>query len=95
MNTDKVNVFGTEYKVNILEHPDEELFYAHADGRTDYDEKVITVWNTKDMERTFTHELIHAHLYESGLTAKAFDEDTVEYLTTMFERIRKIIREKE
>lgn len=86
-----VNILGTEYKINIIERPDEDLFYAHADGRTNFDEKVITVWdNKKETERTIIHELIHAYLYESGLTIKTFDEDTVEYLTTMFINLEKI-----
>lgn len=96
MKIDKANVFGEEYKIEIVEHPDEEMFYSHTDGRTNFDEKIITVWdNKKETERTFVHELIHAHLYESGLTAKTFDEDIVEYLTTMFMRIKKIMGETE
>ena len=94
MKIDKANVFGEEYKIEIAEHPDEDLFYSHADGRTNFDEKKIVVWdNKKETERVLVHELVHAHLYESGATIKAFDEDIVEYLTTMFMRIKKIMDE--
>lgn len=95
MKIDKANVFGTEYKINMVEHPDEDLFYSHADGRVNYEDKIITVWDgRKDSKRTLIHELIHAHLYESGMTSKAFDEDAVDYITTMFQRIEEILREE-
>lgn len=43
MKIDKADVFGTEYKIDIVEHPDDDLFYAHAEGRTNFDEKTIAV----------------------------------------------------
>ena len=52
----------------------------------------FTLMQTEEqtLMRTIIHELIHAYLYESGLTIKTFDEDTVEYLTTMFINLEKI-----
>jgi len=79
----RVDILGTEYNVAKM-HMEEE------DGYTNYLLKEI--WIDPEcvfFERTLRHELIHAFLWESGLSEYAYDETIVDWMALQFEKIEK------
>lgn len=91
----KTEVFGTKYDVHILDQPDEVMYLNGYDGYVNFDEKYIYIMNKRGMSRVYLHELIHAHLYECGQKQLANNENAVEALTEVFERITKTLKEEE
>jgi hypothetical protein len=60
---ESVNILGKEYRVKFCKMAKDHY------GETDTDKKVIRINKDKaDQGATLTHEVIHAALYESGLT---------------------------
>ena len=73
----KINILGTEYKVEYRKHGDDENL-QNCDGYIDTSIKLIVVediqpeaGNKKDLKsyqkQVLRHEVIHAYLFESGL----------------------------
>lgn len=82
-----VDVFGTKYKVHLVKDPDTWMYENSAEGYCNFDNKVIYVRKCDRSIRIYRHELIHCYLYESGLRNLASNENIVEILTEIFERI--------
>jgi len=93
MSKADVNIFGTTYSFELIDSPDDYMFDHYADGYAEFDKKKITVLAKRtETRRVVIHELIHAFLYESGHRQKANDEDLVELLTEIAERIAFILK---
>lgn len=102
----KVNVLGTEYTIvtEVKREDDENL--TDNDGYIDFQTKQIVIEEmieevgmTKDIKsyekHVIRHELVHAFLYESGLTDYANDERIVDWLAVQFPKMGKIFNEIE
>jgi len=84
---ESIEVFGTKYTLSVVDQPDEHMYEGGYSGYVDMNEKKIIIMNRDDSKRILIHELIHAHLYECGLRATSNDEQLVETLTEIYERI--------
>ena len=100
---EKVNVLGTEYKIIR-----EEMKDATYDGYCDYTFKTIKLRtdNVNElgdfdylMKKQLRHEIIHAFLYESGLSSnfehcKQFghEETIVDWFAIQFPKIEEAIK---
>lgn len=69
-----VSVLGTEYRVFITTDADDSRL-KNADGACDYYKKEILIERNPDIwqkrpyiEKVIRHEIIHAFMYESGLS---------------------------
>lgn len=95
----KVNVLGTEYEIGIS-NSKEDAMLNHADGYVDFTtQKIIvaeieqtaeTVKNIEEYQKKVTrHELIHAFLYESGLSVSSWadNEEMIDWLAIQFPKI--------
>lgn len=88
----KANVFGTTYKIHLISEPNQFMYENTADGYSDFASKEIYILKQDKSTRTYHHELIHSFLYECGLRRYAINEDLVEALTEIFERILEITK---
>jgi len=112
-----VNILGIDYRVLIAKMDDDDnLGKANADGYCDHcsrkiviadfdDSKHFTWENEKDKDRyakiVLRHELIHAFLNESGLSAStvvpdsgwAKNEEMVDWIALQFPKIAKVFKE--
>ena len=92
----QIDVLGTKYAVEVTEDTGDES----NDGICDFISRTIKVWpdakicpdHSKDLQRvagrnTMRHEVIHAFLYESGLTDYTCDETLVEALAILCPKI--------
>lgn len=97
----KVTVLGTEYTINrnVKREDDENL--TDNDGYIDFQTKQIVIEEmidevgiTKDIKsyenHVIRHELVHAYLYESGLTDYANDERIVDWLALQFPKMKEL-----
>ena len=100
----KINVLGTEYEImtDVKEADDENL--TDCDGYIDYHTKEIVIaemveeYNTtKDIQTYWNgvvrHELVHAFLYESGLSDYAGDERIVEWIALQIPKLKDVFEE--
>ena len=81
------NIFGTEYKINLVKEPNEWMYENNAEGYTDFENKEIYIRDCDRKKPIYWHELIHAHLWEAGLKRYATNEDLVEILSEILIRI--------
>lgn len=99
----KVNVLGTEYRIEYVSQIDGRA------GETDFYTKIITISNQEDIPKGFItdnlkemqksvlrHELIHAFLFESGLDMNsnshecwANNEEMVDWMAIQMPKIMK------
>lgn len=79
----KVNVLGVEYKIEYHKLEDDKNL-GKADGYMDKTKKLVVVEKDFDsnlgnpnnyVENILRHELIHAFLYESGMSNCSFNAD--------------------
>lgn len=101
----KINILGTEYL--ILLDVDEKEMPEYADGCVDTSTKTIRLSKQEQdrnslqnleayKKKVLRHEIIHAFLYESGLSvntkdcgAWAVNEEMVDWFAIMFPKIKK------
>lgn len=107
-----VHILGTEYKILIVE--DEDYRYdKEADGWCDTSTKELLIFNfTQDKEslrdlvayqkKVIRHEIIHAFLYESGLSANSIsggawakNEEMVDWMAIQMPKIYEAFKEAE
>lgn len=102
----KVNILGTEYTVSYKKAEDDNVLLK-CNGYTDWTTKSIVVCNTsidelslKNMpsfeEKVLRHEIIHAFMYESGLTSEsdwAHNEEMVDWFAMQCNKIHKAIED--
>lgn len=102
-----VNVLGVKYSVVFATNDDDKAI-KDCDGYCDTSTKTITIKKMKDEEkenpfcvkdlRAYTgkvlrHELLHAILYESGLSCNsdwALTEEMIDWFAIQFEKIANI-----
>ena len=100
-----VNVLGTEYTIKKSNRV-EDLGLEHADGYCDTSRKTIVIdtfkiyegqpdalGNFDDYEKkVIRHELVHAFLFESGLTSNSWakDEEIVDWIACQFPKLQKV-----
>ena len=103
-----VNVLGTEYTIKKSNRV-EDLGLEHADGYCDYSTKIIVIdtfetyeelpdslKNLNDYEKkVIRHELVHAFLYESGLSVNSWakDEEIVDWIACQFPKLIKVFEQ--
>ncbi len=102
----KANVLGTEYEINIT-NADNEPYLNDMDGYCDETTKTIVVdemkpdshskKNLKDYQnKVLRHEIIHAFLFESGLSESspwARNEEMVDWIASQFPKIKKVFED--
>lgn len=100
-----INILGTEYvliKSNSISDPK----LAHNDGYCDHVMKTIVIDTFQETElsvgdlaeyekQVIRHELIHAFLYESGLSdcSWAKNEEIVDWIALQFPKMMKVFEE--
>ena len=109
-----VNILGTEYEIFCLERKDDEHL-KDFDGYCDAVSRFIVVRNFKDADddainvkdvealqkKVLRHEIVHAFLYESGLTVNANvwsgawtkNEEMIDWFAIQGEKIYKVWQE--
>lgn len=103
MNT-KVNILGIEYEVKFLSEKEDKRL-EEFDGYIDVYSKLIIVENSrtgniydiaKHRNKVLRHEIVHAFLYESGLSENssspccwAENEEMVDWIAIQGEKIYK------
>lgn len=91
MLTREVNILGTEYTITIKGYNEDEIFKrCGANGYCSYTDKEIVLCNmstypdwehesakaiNNQMKTTLRHEIVHAFLGESGLSANSNETD--------------------
>lgn len=117
MQKKTVNVLGTEYTIETHKTSDDSyLKNNNFSGYCDEEEKLIVIADTSEKEffgelsemvqksysnKTLRHELIHAFLNESGLSANAMvskaawskNEEMVDWLAIQLPKIFKLFQE--
>ena len=98
-----VKVLGTEYTIKKSNRV-EDLGLDHADGYCDHSTKTIVIDTFKNYEglpdslgsfdehekKVIRHELVHAFLFESGLSANSWakDEEIVDWIAHQFPKLK-------
>ena len=99
-----VNVLGVEYTIKKSNRV-EDLGLENADGYCDHSTKTIVIDTFKNYEalpdamgnlneyekKVIRHELVHAFLFESGLSANSWakDEEIVDWIARQFPKLRE------
>lgn len=102
----KINVLGTTYTIKSDVKRADDPILADADGYIDYSTKEIIVEvlkpdvdTFKDMKayknKVIRHELVHAFLYESGMSDYAGDETIVDWLAIQVPKIAEVFSKHE
>ncbi len=93
-----INILGSEWTIQS-QTEEENSKLADADGYCDYTARTITIkkkyadelLNLSDMDaykqKVLRHEIVHAFLFESGLTDIARDETVVEWIAVQLSRL--------
>ena len=98
-----VNVLGVDYTIKKSNRV-EDLGLEHADGYCDHSTKTIVIDTFKNYEglpdalgnfseyekKVLRHELVHAFLFESGLSANSWakDEEIVDWIACQFPKLQ-------
>lgn len=95
----KVNILGTDYICKFVTNSDSPDLDGCGGGITKFFKKQIII-NTandeiEDLKRIIRHEVIHAFLFECGLSDYASDEKIVDFLAYQIPKIMKISKEVE
>lgn len=107
MKTSQLSILGAEY--TLIQDASEETYpyLQGCDGYCDYYDKKIVLgcfteengYEHGDLEhlkrKVLRHEIIHALLYESGLSHIAEDEQIVDWLAIQFPKMNRIFEELE
>ena len=94
-----INVLGTDYFVHVGDFPNME----NLDGEINYAEKLIyisgKVFNEYFLHTALKHEIIHAFLFESGLSVNsnnvlswATNEEMIDFFALQYDKINKTIK---
>ena len=93
-----INVLGTDYFVHVGDFPNME----NLDGEINYAEKLIyisgKVFNEYFLHTVLKHEIIHAFLFESGLSVNsnnvlswATNEEMIDFFALQYDKINKTL----
>ena len=104
MNDFSVNILGTEYQVLFRTPEDYEDLQEDNGGICDAEKKVIVMNSDTCSESSLyksdlRHEIIHAYLFESGLSANwthpqmGHDETYVDWVAIQFPKLLKTFTE--
>lgn len=103
----KVNVLGTEYDVELVDGQNEAMKELDCVGYTDKTTKEIKVKLFKNesfadeenpkvnTNNTLRHELIHAFLYECGISYRTqfHNEECVDFFAIQFPKLAKMFED--
>lgn len=104
MENKQINILGTTYDIEFQERKRDSSATVNIDGTCDYTSKKIIIYNMDDYDydnvkiyinNVIRHEIAHAFLNESGLTAYSFDETLVEWIAIQVPKIIKLYNELE
>lgn len=103
-----VNVLGTEYTIKKLNKV-EDSYLEDCDGYCDTSTKTIVIDTFHNYEgqsgalgnfneyekKVIRHELVHAFLFESGLSVNSWakDEEIVDWIAIQFPKLQNIFAE--
>lgn len=103
----KLNILGTEYDISCASEK-EYSGLRNRMGCCDQTSKVIKIVNNYDekqyyahdnilelIKTTKRHEIIHAFLFESGLTDTSHNEEIVEWIAVQFPKLLKAFNKTE
>ena len=101
----EVDVLGTTYSI-IKHDKNNPIKIGDCDGYCDYSVKEIHIAEMEDYEwgnveahanRVMRHELVHAYLYESGLSAETWanNEEIVDWMAIQIPKINEKYKELE
>ena len=95
MNEKKINILGTEYRLEYRKKEDDSNLNSNCDGYTDTSVKLLVIEDmqpeegckldlTEYRKRVARHEIVHAFLFESGMEA---NEEMVDWIAIQFPKI--------
>lgn len=97
-----INILGTDYSIEY-KYPSEDVKLNSCDGYCDTSIKSIVVgkFNKTDnslddldyySDKVLRHELIHAFLYECGLSCNSWadNEEIIDWIAIQFDKIKSI-----
>jgi len=100
----KLNILGTTYKVGKAS-PKDDIRLEECDGYCDEYDKRICVCNDYNenfsqgsrnlsafKKKVLRHEIIHAFLFESGLTEQGQNETYTEWIASQFPKLLKAFK---
>ena len=108
----KINILGTEWEIEI-HSADEDKNLRDGDAYADWTERKIVIQNPGEMsfsialpdvyiKNVLRHEIIHAYLYESGLSGNTFsvnswadNEEMVDWFARMVPKMVKTFKDAE
>lgn len=102
----KVNILGTEYKIETYPYNEDDDHDGYIDTSTKtiyitaFDEKIPDQKeNLKEVfNRILRHEIVHAFLYESGLDVSAYwsqNEEMIDWIALQLPKLFKALMEVE
>lgn len=105
----KVNILGQDYKIDVVDKPDETMVNRNCDGYCDNTIHTIVVQKFEPTAETYKdldlylkkvlrHEIIHAFLYQSGLDTSskwARDEELVDWIALQFPKLMNAMKDAE
>ncbi len=97
----KINILGSEYTIKYLTEKENQILYQ-CDGWCDSYKKEIIIEKTlfkdeiisKRGYEVLRHEIIHAFIFESGLSANcewAKNEELVDWIALQFPKLNKCL----
>ena len=104
----KIDVLGTEYTIEFRERNTDKLLLNGVDGYCDHSGKLIVINTTQDgdllnfkayKKQVLRHEIIHAFLNESGLSAdlehkpQGHEESVVDWIAIQFPKLLNAFKE--
>ena len=99
-----ISILGTKYRIFRRTEKDDPVLKG-KDGYTDYTDKTIVVETTTDnfevkypedyYAAVLRHEIVHAFLYESGLSSQTWaeNEEIVDWIALQFPKMQKVFSE--
>ena len=107
----KVSILGTEYEINVMSE-DKDPKLKENYGYCDPSVKQIIVSNFSDLiesndswadldefrNKVIRHEIIHAMMYESGLSDQcefAMNEELIDWIAIQFDKLSEVFKQAE
>lgn len=90
----QINVLGTKYNV-YTDTPKDDILLTKNDGYIAPEKHIIVLDSANNpvhQRHVFTHELVHAFLYESGLDVETWanNEEIVDWISLQLEKMHKL-----
>lgn len=103
----KISILGTDYIIMQDANTTQELITRGSDGETNLYSKIIYIRDVSNMldkdspvyeqearyKEVMRHEIIHAFLFEAGLSDYCMDEVLVDWIAKQWNKINKTFKE--